>query len=466
VSAVVLEAVRLVDVGDVIDLGDLWRNDETYAPSTPWRLSRVSAALLLVCLCLVTLGGLAPTHDGPLWTQNWPADITMSAGGTAVYVVERGSAPMVTAMDARTGQRLWRLRIARTPFQVVDVGYGVDALLFHPTNEPSDDYGDSSVLMDRGTGQVLGTYPGVPQLRAGAILVMQQRLTHCWPTDGACVDVTGVPVGASEPAWRLRLPAGGRLIDSWNGSGQRFLTAGADGSLTVRDVATGMPLANAPGTLTSGSGLRLAAVVDGLLIVGRPDADASELYAYDEATLAPRWSERIVRDAGDYSPEVGLVELAACGHLLCLRDGGGSTILEPASGAVRFHTDLTVLAQVGAGVLAAATRLGGWASDLVALDARTGEVLQTAPDATLVTESAVIAGAPAPTGGPLVQVWGERRTGFARMDASGRLTLLFSVDDVGLHCVQGRDSVSCLASTGTVRSWPLAGPAPGQSESG
>jgi outer membrane protein assembly factor BamB len=454
-DATILDDEWLIDLGEV----NAWEPAWDIQPSHPYR-ALVAVVLGTVCLLgLGTAAPLGPRPSDPLWTATWGIDARLAGVGDDVYLVERAPARAVTALDGRTGERHWRLDVPHVPFRVADIGGGIDAILIRPPNGSyRRNETDSTILVDRSTGRVLVHHTGLPMRRSGGLVLFEERGRPCEHGGEDCVDVAAVDTGTAAEIWRLRLPPNGRLLPDSVTTRGGFTTAAPDGSITLRDVATSAAVVSTPPrTVNDGTGVRLSAVSGGVLVVGRADGEFTELVGYDTATLTKLWSQQIARDPGRNVADPQLVGLGAFGELVRVSDGGGSTIVDPATGHTRFRTDLTVVTQLGAGVLVALSYLshrgglGNFATDIAALNPRTGAIVTIVPGARMIDD-------PAGTDGRAVlQVSGKRRTGFAIMDAGGGLRQLFSVEYTDLSCVAGRSTVTCLDELGALRTWLLPG---------
>ena len=464
----VLRDTAVVDAGPIdsstmIDLGFSGAGDPDWTDERPRVSARVVVAWVLALVCLLGLRTAVSAEPGPgdlLWTLSVGSQVSMMGGTDVVYLVDRVEPPLLVALDSRTGGRRWQLDVPRIPYRVSDLGRGVDAVLLREPTGPSAGQTDATILVDRATGVILARHAGRPVRRTGWLVLFEERERRCDDGSARCREVTALDLPTGTDRWRLRLPPGGRLAADWS-TPTRFATMGPDASITVRDVATSAAVVSTPGVDADGSGAWRSAFVADLLVVGKTESVATDLYAYRASDLTRMWTLRLPRYSPPPDAEVGPLDLRTCGGFVCVSDGAGTAVLDAATGGVQFRTPLTVVTRLGGGVLVASSHvslrgaLGATAADLSALDSDTGDVLTSLPSARL--SDAAAGGNSTPTGEPAVLLtFAERRTGFAVMASDGRLSQLFSVDYTDLRCAVGPAVVACLDDDGVLRAWRLS----------
>jgi outer membrane protein assembly factor BamB len=440
----------------LIDLGEPGRDFAPLETHAPRRL-RVAATMALCCLFV--LSGATPTtanHPVLLWTVQTSPDAQLSTSGGTLFVVPEGSAPTVTAIDLATGRAWWHQAVPWTPERFVDVGGGVDAVVVRTTTVDSREGPrmNETLYIRRADGHILAEANGAPLGRAGRLL-LQVVYGKC--PDGSslsCAEVFAMDLGASRTAWRLSLGEGGRVLADSLATGDRFITASADGTLTLRSVDTDAPLETVPGRLSGGGGVRLSAIVGDVVIIGAAGTEQSTLVAYRASTLQRLWAVSLTRDPGPREVDTSLVQLDRCGYLACVADGGGTAVLDPATGALRFRTDLRIVSQVDGGAFVAVPFLGHldtvgrYVSDVLAIDPTTGRQVTSIASATFVDAGADVT---LPTA--LIRRNGQGGSQFAAIDAQGAGTSLLTVIGSDLRCVQRPHLLACVDETGVLRAW-------------
>jgi hypothetical protein len=457
----------LVDGPDVlIDLGelDLLADDPVEDGWVALRRRQSMVAIVLSCLVLVTgAAPLRPDLSTPLWIlQSRPSSL-LFAGGSVAYLVEPRpgaallDASTVSALDAGTGRVLWRTPVAgAAPDRIVGLSSDVDAIvLVRPPSGPDEAALTRTMFLSRRTDQVLATAPGQPVRATGRLAVLEQTDASCPDGSSECDDLSAVDLDNGAVAWRLTLPAQSRVVASGAAGPDAFVTADADGAITLRALATGVPMRSAPGQARGGGGVRLSAAAGGVLVVAYPTVLQTQLTGYRGADLDPLWSVSLPRDPGPGRlAQASLVGLRTCGDLVCVRDGGGTAIIDPGRGRLLFRTPLSILTQVGGGVflglpyLGRLDQFGRFITDVPTVDPGTGRVVSVVRNGTPVdvgSETRVAAGL-------VRRVVVERTTSFAAVDPSGATTDLFGVSGTDLGCVVGMTLV-CVDDAGLVRAW-------------
>jgi outer membrane protein assembly factor BamB len=424
------------------------------------RPTRLHLAVAVAVICLIVLSGasaMGPPDVRLLWTVSLADPGQLFAGDDSVYIAPMGSAPTVTALDAQTGARRWRVDVPWTAQGFIDLGDGLDAVVVRTTTvdsaEPFRD--EQTLFVRRRDGRVVAQANGAPVQRLGSLVLQVGSVRRC-PLDASqqCTVVAAVDPTNGATGWQTTLPPGGRVLADGLGAPDRFATAAADGALSLHSSTTGQVLATVPGTLTGGGGIRLSTLASGTLVIGVAGTETSTFTGYRAATLAPLWQTTLARDSGSRQVDTSLVSLTRCGDLACVGDGGGTAVLDPATGALRFRTRLQVVGQVAHGVLLAVPylghldSLGHYVSDVLALDPVTGTVRLTVADAGLL-------GSGSGSGQVLVRRIGADHSDIASVapDGSGRLRT--SVPGADLVCAQQADRLLCLDDGGILRAWQL-----------
>jgi outer membrane protein assembly factor BamB len=444
----------------LIELGDREGVDDREPAAGRLTRLRVVAAIA-VLLLFVLSGATAASANGArlLWTVQLSETGQVAASGGTVYVAPEGSAPMVTALERLTGRLRWRVSVPWTPQHFDDLGGGLDAIVVQTsTVDSADESRDTQTLfVQRSDGRVLAQAVGEPVGRVGRLVLQLGSAKRC-PVDPSveCANVGAVDPATGVVAWSQTLPPGGRVLAGAQGSPGSFVTADADGTLTLRSAANGAVLAVVAGTLTGGGGIRLSTAVAGVLIVGVAGTQASTFTGYQAATLKRLWTVELPRDPGKLQVDPTVVDLARCGEAACVADGGGTAVLVPTTGAVEFRTPLHIVSQVSGGVFVALPLLGHldaigrYVSDVFALDPATGRVMTTVVDATLV----------GPVGGPNASTVVIRRssvegTQFATIGADGAGAVLLAVPGIDMACTHDLATLVCVDEAGVARAWSL-----------
>jgi hypothetical protein len=172
-----------------------------------------------------------------------------------------------------------------------------------------------------------------------------------------------VDLATGQDLWTATYPAptmvrtapGGRAVTVTDGDG--------GGRAEVRDVRTGAVLASRA-VLPPGTGPTLSVTVGDSLLLGYQDAEGARgVAAYATDTLEPRWRRDIT--------EEGVRRFSPCGALVCTPSAVGVDAIDPATGALVWHTtEADAVFDVG-GVLVADAHPAG----LAAVDPATGRTL-------------------------------------------------------------------------------------------
>ncbi|HEY8471405.1 MAG TPA: hypothetical protein VIL37_02080 [Natronosporangium sp.] len=335
------------------------------------RRRRGIAGGIAVALLLIAAAAAAPPADADPVTIALPPTGygRFDVVGDLLFVAE--SHTRWRAYGLPDGERRWSLeRPDDAPLGLVAVdGLIVDRL-----------YGAFGATRDPATGRVVLS---PSQLAQSTGVRMVQVLTGADPALSAG-DYHYYRDASPHPRFARRVT--GRLAGWLAGDPPVLVRVSAGGLVELRDPATG-------GLLTRrylpawGSGVSLAAVVGGILVLQHRRADQLVLQGYVASTLAPLW-ERVVPDPG-----TAPVWAEQCGPMLCVHHqlaDDRATVVDPLTGwlLAGTRTDVTDPATGRTAWVAAPgeTQLypvgerflayGGDGALRAVLDARTGRVLR------------------------------------------------------------------------------------------
>ncbi|MEV0005531.1 PQQ-binding-like beta-propeller repeat protein [Micromonospora sp. NPDC050980] len=416
----------------VIDLGEL--RDDAPAPGAPLRPPRAvgrpfrSAVVLLVAL--VTLAAAAPPQRPAPRRIPGGSGAAAFLSGDRVYVVRPAAHRVGRDVVAyHEGRRLWR---AAMPGAGDGVGVWEQGGRVLTVGRAGAGEEWETVAFDAGTGALRWRQPGVA-FPAGAALLLR-------------------PVGGStSTAVRRLAPADGRTLwtapvaphqnvqFSYGPSGvDRILLVPNSGETVVLDAVSGARLVARDLHPQGPPGARAMQSADGLLleILGA----GATVNAYELDTLRLRWTAEL--------PQVSY--LRRCGALLCATRGtAGMWALDPATGAVRWSSDLwtQVLGSAAGRLLVAAGRSG--AEGLSVLNEADGRLVAELGDWDVVPQGEAA--------GPLLltRPLGAGRALLAEPDLSGRPPVVRDVL-TGTDCTAGTTLLVCREPGGdfTVRRLP------------
>jgi PQQ-like domain len=445
----------------LIDLGDLigppgGARTVLAAGQTRARFTRARVAAAIALACLYVLSGAsaaAATRGGLLWTVALSETGQLFASGDTLYLAPTGSAPAVRAVDGHTGRTLWRVEVPWTPQRFLQMDGGLDAVTVQTsTVDPSDpSRGTETLFVRRTTGKVVAEANGEPAGTVGRLVLQIGSVRRCGPdATMQCTTAAAVDPTSGATSWQHKFTPDTRVLARGAGPGT-FVTSTGDGSLTLYSAATGQALAQQPGTLSGGGGIRLSVYVEGVLVIGVAGTEQSTFTGYRAADLRQLWTVDLARDSGGRQVDTSLVDLTRCGSAACVTDGGGTAVLDPASGSLRFRTDQHVIGQLGNGVFLAVPYLGHldptgrYVSDVLALDPATGAVRATIADATPVGD---------PSAGLISRV-GPDGTLFATIRSDGRSEAVLTTAGHDLDCVAHPTALTCLDDSGNLRAWDI-----------
>jgi hypothetical protein len=449
----------LVDHDSVlIDLGDM---SEPERPPGPDPLAAVARkafrAVALMLVVLASAGASAPGRpvlSAPLWS----AELSLagfSLGSDYVAGTEPGGR-IVLGRDIRTGQTRWEVEVDDPPQYTAELSDHV--LVIVTRDRPSDDAGNGQQisLLVGGAGTVLSRIVGnqFGQTIAGGRLLVATNdgaAEFGCPDGESCTDVVAFDLGTSAPAWRRTLP--GTVIP---GSGvdeapSHFATVRADGSVALRDPATGSAVAEF--SLPVGGRQRQVAMIGDLIVTAVRGPDGAELVAYHTRPVGPAWT-LTVPASPTVTDATARFYLQGCGAFICLHVDGGNAIVD-AGGHLRGLVGLEVIGQAGPLLVAVPTGEAGsgLTRRVVSLLSNTdGQEVRSFRETVVVPWTG--------SGGRvLLASQGAERTGFLLVDGTGRVSGLGGVPGVDLFC-QARGAtehayLACVDPVGRLRVWRL-----------
>ncbi|WP_343442757.1 PQQ-binding-like beta-propeller repeat protein [Micromonospora schwarzwaldensis] len=345
----------------VIDLGEL--GDDVVpdtAPRPPRAVGRPFRVVVALLVALVTLAAAAPPARSVVGTIPGGTGATAFLADDRVYVVPRTApGPGREVVAYREGRQRWRGRVDGVGDVVGVWEQGGRVLAVGPAGD-----GDrwATVAFDAGTGALRWRQAGVAFPAGDGLLLRPVGGPDAQP-------VRRLSVADGRTLWTV--PTTGRDVQfSYGPSGvDRILLLPAAGETEVWDAATGARLAARDLHPTASPGARATQGVGGLLLETR--LAGGVVTAYELDTLRPRWTADL--------PLVGYLE--RCGALLCAgRPNGGMWALDPATGVVRWASDLwsSVLRADGGRLLVSVGRDGG--EGLSVLDGTDGRLIAEVGD--------------------------------------------------------------------------------------
>jgi outer membrane protein assembly factor BamB len=382
-------------------------------PSRPQATIALSSDSLYVGHDVAQVSAYAVPGGGLRWraTLSAPADSLQWVDNVGILLVSSfdnaAGARRVSALDGRTGQRLWSDLLSA----IVD---------FAPDRHLLVLAGTELKWIDSRTGRALWSRP--------------------------------LPVNADVSAAHVpdRPSAGQLLVTAVDGSAQllaedtgALLASGDLGSLVGNLVLVPGPSGGVPNPTAGRS--TVATLGDTFLVQRRHNADAGSLTAFDLATLRRQWTV-----TGDL-----LGTPVRCDALLCLGSADGMRAIDPGSGTVRWRTSHWQYAvTVGNGRLVAFA-VGQPGIGIGVLDARTGRTLADLrgwwPRVYLVAGQQALLGRPDPK--QANAYW----LGLLDVDrlTVRQLGLISNVD--GQSCLANANVVVCQAPDRSLKVWRWRG---------
>jgi hypothetical protein len=440
----------------VIDLGEA-RWDVDALPARRWvRPWPVLVAALVVAAAVLALGGAAPATwrlGPPLWTL--PSNPAMVVIDGVLFTWEPDGA--FVARDLATGTPRWRMEgvlignVGAVAPGVLAVGVGGEQTDAGPATPPTVRY------METTTGRELRTLPGWPLLvpTGDPDVVLTEQTVSCGQTlvsDGpepglwSCTDLVAWSLRTGAQRWRLPYDSAADRFYSLVDPRGSFVVITHDGDLTLRDLTTG-------------------AVEGGRRIAGwRP---STEPYGYQPVELAsgtmytayqaepggPVIVSALALEPGGsewtrslpphvYAEAQGALSVASCNRWLCLFDGGGTWLLDPATGEpVRGWTTQEGLGTVGFGLLSQTALPGTGATVTTLSEERTGRVV-----AAVHGDLQVLSDQPGPHGALVALInhtW--RAHDIALVYPNGTVALIGVVEDIDA-CITSADLLICTGA--------------------
>ncbi|RZU49592.1 putative pyrroloquinoline-quinone binding quinoprotein [Krasilnikovia cinnamomea] len=351
----------------VIDLGLARGEPETYAAPTrstvPAWFGPLVAALLVLWCATASAAPPPPVLSPLLNLRVGPADSYVVTDGGQLLAQSLGGLSMY---DLSSGRQRWHTEPAAPTYRL-RMASGL--VLLRPWSAGLTGVGDpgtTAVSLATGDARWRRTGNVVTLAGSGALLAVAGVRSLSGPgrrVEGP-VDALDVVTGATR--WRVRVPSTAVLlgVPAVGGAPPRMLLVHDDRNAAVHDLTTGAPLTTAV-LPAADYGPDNPAVVGGLVLLRHPGDGATDLSAYDSATLRRRWT----RPAGD------AYEIHACGPLTCLVGPDGVRAVDPADGTQRWHRpDWRGVEQRGAAMLAYAAP-EGTIETVGLIDPATGRVL-------------------------------------------------------------------------------------------
>lgn len=324
----------------VIDLGEFRPGDE---PAGGRAQPRISARLFLVLVAALAL--VLPASAPPAGPA-MPLLFTVPVTPNPQYLIDSGrlyvsSGGALAAYRLSDGRRLWR-----TP-----TGDSVDWFTASPASRAlvamsATELEGSVHVFDMDTGAPLWSRTGVSgQVASGAMSIV---LYENDSTDGSPppletspVDVSAVDLRTGAQLWRRTLPDRRTSLSdvpAHDGVPDRLLVAYDDKALTVElvDLASGATVRQArlteqqPALADAAYTRTVSGLVGDRLLVSASGPGGAFEYAFDADTLGSQWGVRlpaVTQYAGD------------CVEVICLYGDGGTTLLDPGTGALRARGD-------------------------------------------------------------------------------------------------------------------------------
>ncbi|WP_030434268.1 PQQ-binding-like beta-propeller repeat protein [Actinoplanes subtropicus] len=344
--------MALIDLGDVAGAAA----EPVAAPVDVPRLGRVALAMVAVggLLAQAASAPPAPALVRPLWSAAYQPSDTMALDGRTVYLNRSGPAgpPTVTAYDLATGKARWS-----TPSGAEVTDYGVlpagDVLLV-PT-------GGGTTALDAATGERLWRSAGeaVPSVVRGDALVAGADQS------GLTTELRLVGLRDGRERWRRAIaPAEQWITLAEGGLPTAIVAVTRTGDATVYGYADGAVRAHAR---IPWNGVYSAALfaADPYVVVVRTASAQSVGTVYRTSDLRPLWRTREL---------IGYV--TGCGALICTADVRGVAGRDAATGReVWRRDDLNYVWNLGGDrlLLSAAANLASATTVLV--DAATGRTI-------------------------------------------------------------------------------------------
>ena len=324
--------------------------DRHWAPPTPDRRHRWRPYVPMVVLAMVALFGLVafvgstpppPSLGDPLWTA--PGGPFVVVGDTVVVLGSNGT----TAYDARTGAVRWY----RPGIALSVAALGPDVV-----GEVAGKMGDLVLRLDARTGATLGPLAGQVLFSGRFGSVVPLRSSAC-AADQRCGDVIGQDPVTGDVRWRVALPASALVLGAAGASA--FVTLLRGGVVDLWSVQTGAKLREVALPDWPGGDPVDAALVGTVELVGTAVVSLTHTTRAD-GTIVGQVRATDLMSGHQWSTQLPLTyaisaddqpRLTSCDRWLCLFDGDGTVLLDPATGAVTRRFVGVVIGTFGADLL-------------------------------------------------------------------------------------------------------------------
>ena len=446
-----------------IDLGEVSGPDviEALPPVAPYVL-RTLRSVVVALLVAFSIGGAAPgaTHlIAPLWTR--PASLAGFALGQTNLALSESGAKAVLGRDLATGGLRWRLATADPPQYTIPVvgGGGLIAVVVRNVDADGvDDVNDSSItVLVTEDGTLLTRLPGnqVSTVPTSSLLLVStgrdSSLLPCPPEAPVCTELAAFDIAAQREVWRRVLP--GLLVPAVAGAGPltRFATERRDGTVDIRDPATGdasrsvrlpdRPVAGTP---------QLMQVGDTLVYATRGE-DRATLDAIAVGPTGRAWTA-MLPVARTVTANTARFYLAGCGHFVCLHADGADAVFDVDTGGLHGQVGYQVVGEIGPTLIAvpSAEQPGTPQSRRTVYLLDAADVQRTATFA-----DTVVVWWRDSDGRVLLAHQGSAGTQFIIIDAHGEQHLLGTVAIRDLVCAASGTVLVCSDTVGLVRAWRL-----------
>jgi hypothetical protein len=333
-----------------------------------WR--PVALALVAVSLFALTTSGPAPAPSLTLAASlalDRRTDFVVF--GDRLYVSEaspeRAGPPaehrwLLSAYELPSGRPLWTAPYESSVEQFVDV-QPADGLILVTGLVGGEGISTPTTAVDTASGRVRWTLPTRVAVaddgRTGVIGGLRR------PGEPTGSTVRAVDLTTGRDLWKASFPAPTTVRPVPDGRAVTVTNGHRLGRAEVRDVRTGDVLASRA-VLPPGAGPNISVTVgDSLLLGYQEEGGVPGIAAYAADTLQLRWRRPVTED--------DVRRFAPCGALVCTPGVGGVEAIDPATGALVWHsTDADAVFDLG-GVLVADAQPAG----LAAVDPATGRTL-------------------------------------------------------------------------------------------
>ena len=327
-----MTVIELGDVGAPAPGPDGRETGPEFHPRS-WRRP-ASLAVVLLCLLTFTASGRPGTpmvHE--VWSIRPSGEFTPTVRADGVFVHQRTrDETELVAYEPATGAVRWRRAFDGSPAYV---GNGEEAgLLLIPADEKVanvrlDDgspgvvtYGGTTTAVDARTGDLLWRGPGeLLDARADTLLLGERA------RNGDLVSIRLLRSRTGTVVWRRAVDGVEQLVvPPWDPAPSRLVTADGTGHVTVLDYSDGAVLAERPLPWTRSRPSRgvdtYLGAANGLLVVTRNQPERSAVAAYRLDSLDELWQTGA--RAYPYVQD--------CGPLLCIAQAAGLVAVEPLTG--------------------------------------------------------------------------------------------------------------------------------------